>query len=179
MISLSRCRLSAARFFAGSSRTTLRSFRMKKAPIAIMGRTIVPFDLREARRADRVAGREGEGSRMLPGLPALGGVLPGDGAASARVTITVEGPPSRIVTDAGAGGYQAFPDVCRLKNGSLFCVFYAGYSHVSQPNGRLPKGGRICAIRSKDEGATWSVPSTVVDTPDDDRDPSVCCLPNG
>ena len=57
---------------------------------------------------------------------------------------------------AGAGGYQAFPDVCRLKNGDLLCVFYAGYSHVSQPNEKLSKGGRICAVRSTDEGATWS-----------------------
>ena len=89
------------------------------------------------------------------------------------------GSPTRIVTDAGAGGYQAFPDVCRLKNGELFCVFYAGYSHVSLPNGSLPKGGRICGIRSKDEGETWSAPVVVLDTAMDDRDPSVLCLPNG
>src|SRR5262249_44457183 len=87
--------------------------------------------------------------------------------------------PARIVTDAAAGGYQAFPDVCRLKNGELFCVFYAGYGHVSHPSKELPKGGRICSVRSKDEGKTWSAPQVVVDTPDDDRDPSVCCLTNG
>lgn len=98
---------------------------------------------------------------------------------SSDVAITVEGPPRRIVTDAGAGGYQAFPDVCRLKNGALLCVFYAGYDHVSHPNERLPQGGRICAVRSTDEGRTWSEPWTVVDTPDDDRDPSVACLPDG
>lgn len=89
------------------------------------------------------------------------------------------GAPTRIVTDAGAGGYQAFPDVCRLKNGELYCVFYAGYGHVSHPSAELPKGGRICSVRSSDEGKTWSAPQVVVDTPDDDRDPSVCCLPNG
>jgi len=84
-----------------------------------------------------------------------------------------------FVTDAGAGGYQAFPDVCRLKNGDLLCVFYAGYGHVSQPNARLPRGGRVCSVRSTDEGKTWSKASTVVDTPADDRDPSVACLPDG
>jgi Neuraminidase (sialidase) len=96
-----------------------------------------------------------------------------------EATITVEGPPKRIVTDAGAGGYQAFPDVCRLKHGELLCVFYAGYGHVSQPKAELPKGGRICAVRSSDEGQTWSQPEVVVDTPKDDRDPSVACLPDG
>lgn len=95
------------------------------------------------------------------------------------VSVRAVGSPRRIVTDAGAGGYQAFPDVCRLKNGDLFCVFYAGYTHVSQPTDKLPRGGRICAVRSQDEGKTWSTPSTIIDTPDDDRDPSVCCLPDG
>ena len=95
------------------------------------------------------------------------------------VRIEVEGPPKRIVTDAGAGGYQAFPDICRLKSGDLLCVFYAGYGHVSQPKAELPMGGRVCAVRSTDEGKTWSEPTIVVDTPADDRDPSVACLPDG
>jgi hypothetical protein len=98
---------------------------------------------------------------------------------SAAVSVSPAGPPARIVTDAGAGGYQAFPDVCRLKNGDLLCVFYAGYGHVSQPSEALPKGGRICAVRSRDEGATWSAPEVVVDTDLDDRDPSVMQLPSG
>jgi sialidase-1 len=102
------------------------------------------------------------------------GILP-----TVDVTITKEEQPRRIVTDAGAGGYQAFPDVCRLKSGALYCVFYAGYDHVSHPNEKLPKGGRICAVRSLDEGQTWSAPEIVTDTADDDRDPSVCCLPDG
>ncbi len=95
------------------------------------------------------------------------------------VDVTVERPTKRIVTDAGAGGYQAFPDVCRLKNGDLYCVFYAGYTHISHSTPKLPKGGRICAIRSHDEGQTWSEPKTIVDTSLDDRDPSIMALPNG
>jgi sialidase-1 len=97
----------------------------------------------------------------------------------ADTVVHVVGPPRRIVTDAGAGGYQAFPDICRLKDGDLFCVFYAGYTHISFPTDKLPKGGRICAVRSRDEGKTWSTPETVIDTDQDDRDPSVCCLPDG
>jgi len=95
------------------------------------------------------------------------------------VVVEVERPTKRIVSDAGAGGYQAFPDVCRLKNGDLYCVFYAGYGHISLPNAKHPKGGRICAVRSSDEGHTWSRPETVIDTPLDDRDPSIACLPDG
>ncbi len=96
-----------------------------------------------------------------------------------KVMVEVEKPTTRIVVDAGAGGYQAFPDVCRLKNGELLCVFYAGYGHISHPNEKLPRGGRICAVRSSDEGKTWSAPSTIIDTPLDDRDPSAACLPDG
>jgi len=56
------------------------------------------------------------------------------------------------------GSYQAFPDLCRLTNGDLLCVFYAGYSHDSLPRNDWPRGGRICRVRSRDEGRTWSAP---------------------
>jgi sialidase-1 len=78
-----------------------------------------------------------------------------------------------------AGGYAAFPDVCRLPNGGLFCVFYSGYGHVSQPTAAWPKGGRIMAVRSSDNGQSWSKPVVVIDTDQDDRDPSVACLKDG
>lgn len=88
-------------------------------------------------------------------------------------------PPTYVCRDAGAGGYQAFPDVCRLSDGRLMCVFYAGYGHVSLPNQRLPKGGRICSCTSRDEGHTWSKAEILYDSPDDDRDPSIVQLKNG
>ena len=78
-----------------------------------------------------------------------------------------------------AGGYAAFPDVCRLHNGDLFCVFYAGYGHVSTPNAKWPKGGRIMAVRSSDKGQTWGKPVVIMDTDQDDRDPSVARLKDG
>ena len=61
-----------------------------------------------------------------------------------------------VCEDAGAGGYEAFPDVCRLNDGRLMCVFYAGYGHVALPNEQLPRGGRISYCLSSDEGRTWS-----------------------
>ncbi|HUU36917.1 MAG TPA: sialidase family protein [Candidatus Desulfaltia sp.] len=84
-----------------------------------------------------------------------------------------------VCRDAGAGGYEAFPDVCRLQDGRLMAVFYAGYGHVSLPDERLPKGGRICYCLSSDEGRTWSEARVLCDGPDDDRDPSLVQLSNG
>lgn len=99
----------------------------------------------------------------------------------------LEGPPDstrsgeRIVVcaDGGAGPYQAFPDTVRLQNGDLLTVFYAGYEHISLPNAKLPRGARIAAVRSGDDGKTWSKATLVADTLWDDRDPSICQLPDG
>jgi len=84
-----------------------------------------------------------------------------------------------ICSDAGAGSYQAFPDVVRLRGGDLLVVFYAGYEHVSFPRKDLPRGARVCSVRSRDGGKTWGDLQTVADTPWDDRDPSICQLADG
>jgi hypothetical protein len=84
-----------------------------------------------------------------------------------------------VCAGEAAGGYAAFPDLCRLHNGDLYCVFYSGYGHVSTPNAKWPKGGRIMAVRSTDNGKTWSKPVVVMDTDQDDRNPSVACLKDG
>jgi hypothetical protein len=84
-----------------------------------------------------------------------------------------------VCDDAGAGAYEAFPDICKLANGDLYCVFYAGYGHVAEPNENLPGGGRISYVRSRDGGLTWSPPQIAIDTERDDRDPSVTQLPDG
>ncbi len=84
-----------------------------------------------------------------------------------------------VCKDAGAGAYEAFPDVCRLSDGRLMSVFYAGYGHVALPNEQLPQGGRISCATSADEGRTWSDAKTLYDGPDDDRDPSIVQLKSG
>ena len=78
-----------------------------------------------------------------------------------------------------AGNYQAFPDVCRLRSGELLCVFYAGYEHVSLPKDGWLKGGRICSVRSKDEGRSWTEPEILFDGPLDDRDPHIAQMRDG
>jgi sialidase-1 len=87
--------------------------------------------------------------------------------------------PAVISRGAAAGTYQAFPDVCRLTNGDLLCVFYAGYGHVSSPRADWPRGGRICTVRSQDDGRSWSAPRVLFDGPFDDRDPHVAQMSDG
>lgn len=91
-----------------------------------------------------------------------------------------EEPPYKVISRGEAAGpYQAFPDACRLANGDIMCVFYAGYGHVSLPNEQWPKGGRICYVRSSDEGRTWTEPGILYDDADDNRDPHIAQLADG
>jgi hypothetical protein len=88
--------------------------------------------------------------------------------------------PFKVISRGEAAGvYQAFPDVCRLQNGDLAVVFYAGYGHVSVPNADWPKGGRICMVRSSDEGRTWSEPAIIFDDAEDNRDPHIAQMSDG
>ena len=84
-----------------------------------------------------------------------------------------------VCENGGAGGYEAFPDVCRLSDGRLMTVFYAGYGHVSLPASQLPKGGRVAFCTSSDEGRTWSKAAVLFDGPHDDRDPSIVQVKGG
>ena len=72
----------------------------------------------------------------------------------------------RTVAKSSDVDYYAFPSVCRLANGDLLCVFYLGTGHISPD-------GHVAMVRSSDEGKTWTKPEIVVDTPEDDRDPSI------
>ncbi len=87
--------------------------------------------------------------------------------------------PKVISRGDAAGTYQAFTDICRLVNGDLLCVFYAGYGHVSLPKDGWLKGGRICMVRSSDEGKTWTAPQVLYDSPLDDRDPHIAQMRDG
>ncbi len=85
-----------------------------------------------------------------------------------------------------------------LKNGDWLVGFNAGYWHASFPTPfgdqaqaeffakigmpldvKAPRGGKAMIIRSTDHGKTWSKPTTLMDTPWDDRHPSFLELPSG
>jgi hypothetical protein len=99
--------------------------------------------------------------------------------ATPMTTQTPSVPHKVISRGEAAGTYQAFTDICRLDNGDLLCVFYAGYAHVSLPTRDFPRGGRICSVRSKDEGRSWSKPRILFDGPFDDRDPHIAQMRDG
>ncbi len=84
-----------------------------------------------------------------------------------------------VASGEAAGGYAAFPDLCRARSGDLLCVYYSGYGHISTPNDAWPAGGRVQLVRSRDNGKTWSRPETIADTPHDDRDPHIALLSDG
>lgn len=86
----------------------------------------------------------------------------------------------KIISKKGnTRGYQAVPDACRLNNGEIVVVFYDGDNHVTYPNPEYPNAGRICLIRSKDEGVTWSNPSVIYDDVNDNRDPHINQMSDG
>lgn len=99
----------------------------------------------------------------------------------------------------GYGGFVGWVSPVRLRNGDWLAGFSAGYWHASAPTPLrfspeniksyiklglpsdivAPTGGRAMIIRSGDEGKTWSKPVTMLDTPDDDRSPSLIEMPDG
>jgi sialidase-1 len=100
-------------------------------------------------------------------------------STAAETTNSAMVAPKVISRGEAAGTYQAFPDVCRLKNGDLLAVFYGGYGHISFPTDQCPKGGRVCMVRSADEGRSWTVPQILFDGPKDDRDPHIAQMRDG
>ncbi len=70
-----------------------------------------------------------------------------------------------------AEGQGFFPVLNRMDD-TLIAVFRAGGGH-------LGRGGRLVMSRSTDRGATWSAPTVIVDTPQDDRNPAVGIIPGG
>ena len=99
----------------------------------------------------------------------------------------------------GCTGFIGWESVMRRSNGEMLCSFSAGYWHVSFPTPidikpdvlksyqragfplkpDAPTGGRALLCRSRDNGKTWSRPTTLIDTPGDDRHPVIVELADG
>jgi len=65
-----------------------------------------------------------------------------------------------------------------MADGRIIVVYYNGLGHVTTTDQRDGGGAIACAL-SEDEGDTWSEPQTLLDTPMDDRDPSISLLRDG
>jgi hypothetical protein len=99
----------------------------------------------------------------------------------------------------GYRGFVGWESPIRLTSGAWLVGFNAGYWHASAPTPLnyspktledyvrmglpadivAPTGGRAMIVRSTDQGKTWSQPSTLIDTPDDDRHPAFIELNDG
>jgi Neuraminidase (sialidase) len=75
----------------------------------------------------------------------------------------------RSIVVSGSG---YFPVLIRLQDGKLMAVLRGGAPHIG-------RNGRLDVVTSTDEGKTWSAPRTVIDGPDDDRNPAFGQLKNG
>ncbi|KKN80810.1 hypothetical protein LCGC14_0326160 [marine sediment metagenome] len=83
-----------------------------------------------------------------------------------------------VANHGPAGTYCAFPGACRMADGRIIVVFYNGTGHVTRTDQRKG-GGAIAYTISGDEGRTWSEPAMLLDTEEDDRDPSISLLRDG
>ena len=80
--------------------------------------------------------------------------------------------PEILVTPRTPSRNVYFPSVAKLRDGRLLVAYYDSPDHVSPL-------GRISMVQSRDEGLTWSAPRVIVDTPLDDRDPSLMVTRDG
>ncbi|NLX05028.1 MAG: exo-alpha-sialidase [Phycisphaerae bacterium] len=103
----------------------------------------------------------------------------------------------------GYNGFVGWAGTTRLRSGRWIVTFSSGYWHGSPPwtddirrdeacrkefehyqslgcmDIRCPRGGRAHQIVSDDEGKTWSMPRTLIDTDMDDRHPTILELDDG
>ena len=103
----------------------------------------------------------------------------------------------------GYNGFVGWPGVTQLRSGRWVVTFTSGSWHatppwteelrkdpailkrfeewhkIGLPDIRAPRGGRGHIMHSDDNGFTWSTPTTLIDTPDDDRHPSILELDDG
>ncbi len=123
---------------------------------------------------------------MSPREPGAHNALEHHHVAAALIAIAAAlgpGPPeTRAVEPAitvfrDPGRYVAFPDVKRLPDGRLLCVF----RDASFPKRvrHIERDARIVASISGDHGRTWSPPRVVYDDPACQNDPSIAVLADG
>ena len=85
--------------------------------------------------------------------------------ASSAVAAPAEQPEPKVEQHLVVAGQGFFPVAQRLQDGRIGVVLRGGADHVGIK-------GRLDIVFSNDNGKTWSKPTTVVDSPVDDRNPA-------
>ncbi|MDM8007578.1 MAG: PmoA family protein [Phycisphaerae bacterium] len=88
---------------------------------------------------------------------------------------TIGGEPIAVFRDPTR--YTSFPDVERLPDGRLLCVFRD--ASFPEPVRHIEADARVVGSTSSDGGRTWSRPFVIYDDPDCQNDPSVAVLGDG
>ena len=104
---------------------------------------------------------------------------PGPRAAHSRCIDSFGAAPDRLLRRGKQEVMPPFLIFADCPMASYSASSTPGMAMFPRPTHRRPKGGRIMAVRSADDGQSWSDPTVVIDTPQDDRDPSVSCLKDG
>jgi photosystem II stability/assembly factor-like uncharacterized protein len=79
-------------------------------------------------------------------------------------------PSAREVISHYPGGL--FPVQTVLANGEIAVISRGGAGHLGQ-------AGNLCLARSRDNGKTWTPPTVIVDSDEDDRNPAMGVAPDG
>ena len=103
---------------------------------------------------------------LLMALFCIGSFLPIVSGQEKNSPETDEARPISKERVLAVGGQGYFPVALRLQDGRIAVVLRGGGGHLSIE-------GRLDMIFSSDEGETWSDPIVVVDSPLDDRNPSL------
>lgn len=93
-------------------------------------------------------------------------------AVPASAITSVTEPDVIVATGVPGTANTYFPSMELLDDGRLAVVYYSSPTHEGS-------NGKIMMTESEDNGQTWSAPVAIIDTPEDDRDPSIAELGDG
>ena len=75
--------------------------------------------------------------------------------------------------------YCMFPAIIQCADQELLLTYYRGTGHITPVSPETPRSGRVELIRSRDGGKSWSTPTVVFDTENDDRETALTRISDG
>ena len=83
------------------------------------------------------------------------------------------------VEDQDDTTYCMFPAIIQCADQELLLTYYRGTGHITPVTPETPRSGRVKLIRSRDGGKSWSSPTVVFDTENDDRETALTRINDG